>query len=54
MSKLPLVEAKILEKLLLLLGFKVQRQKGTMYFIVIMTEDILLYHITKEELLVVP
>ena len=32
MSKLPLVDAKTFEKLLLSLGFKIQRQKGSHVF----------------------
>jgi predicted RNA binding protein YcfA (HicA-like mRNA interferase family) len=32
MSRLPLVEAKVLEKLLLHLGFKIKRQKGSHVF----------------------
>jgi len=53
MSKLPLLDAKTFEKLLLSLGFKIKRQKGSHVFIVILTVDILLYHITREEILVV-
>jgi predicted RNA binding protein YcfA (HicA-like mRNA interferase family) len=32
MSKLPLVDAKTLEKVLLLLGFEIKRQKGSHVF----------------------
>ncbi|MEM6361669.1 MAG: type II toxin-antitoxin system HicA family toxin [Bacteroidota bacterium] len=32
MSKLPLVDAKTLEKVLLLLGFEIKRQKGSHIF----------------------
>ncbi len=32
MSKLPLVDAKVFEKILLSLGFKIQRQKGSHVF----------------------
>ena len=47
MSKLPLVDGKTLEKVLLLLGFEIKRQKGSHFFIDIPMAVIPPYHIIK-------
>ena len=52
MSRLPLIDAKTFEKLLLYLGFEIKRQKEAMYFIDILMDVILHSLIIKEEILV--
>jgi|GEM_PF-4961394 len=44
-NKLPIVKVKLLEKVLLYLGFEIKRQKAVMFFIGILTGDILPYPI---------
>jgi hypothetical protein len=47
MSKLPMISAKTLEKVLLLPGFKIIKQKGSQVFTGILMEDKLLFRIIR-------
>jgi len=53
MSKLPMVDSKTFEKLLLTIGFKLKRHKGSHHFTDIRTVDTPLYRIMQTEILVV-
>lgn len=51
MSKLPVINAKTFEKILLKLGFHAVRQKGFMFFIAIVMGGIQPYRIIKDMIL---